>query len=397
MTTRRPRRHRQSTSLASLVLAVGCALAAILGVVWPRDARSQEHNFAGSLQANYLFVPTEKRGRDLSLDGMSTELSLKVAVDFTDNISANVKFCYSCHGVELGMAFVDVRMFDELNIRLGRFNPGFGDFSLRHDPANHRTSDKPLPYDMGRMLRLTEFNLGVLPSPYVDQGIEINGTHWFGDTVQLDYAVHAVGGLRAGPNDRDVDFTLMRSAYYIDNNSEPAFGGRLSLTLNLSEDVLLTLGGSGIWGHLDPKRKNEYWIVGGDLYLRIATFDLHAEYLARRTEFDVGDNPDETFRFGPGKDGKYSNYFIKDGFYIEGNLPVSARLELVARFDGLRRLGNVTLNSPLRSKSSMVLRYTAGFNVILEGSVRLKFSGEFYDFTDFKDEVTINAGVAAAF
>jgi hypothetical protein len=174
-------------------------------------------------------------------------------------------------------------------------------------------------------------------------------------------------------------------------------GGRLSLTLNLSEDVLLTVGGSGMWGHLDPKRRNEYWIVGADLYLRIATFDLHAEYLARRTEFDVGESPNETFRFGPGRDGTYSNFFIKDGFYVEGNLPVSARFELVARFDGLRRLGNVTLNSPLRSKNSMVLRYTAGFNVILEGSVRLKFSGEFYDFTDFKDEVTINAGVAAAF
>lgn len=390
-------RDKPPSSLASLLVAAGCALAALLGVVWPRDARSQEHNFAGSLQANYLYVPTQNRGRDLSLDGMSTELSLKVAVDFTDNISANVKFCYSCHGVELGMAFVDVRMFDELNIRVGRFNPGFGDFGLRHDPANHRTSDKPLPYDMGRMLRLTEYNLGVLPSPYVDHGIEVNGTHWFGDTVQFDYAVHAVGGLRAGPNDQDVDFVLMRSSYYIDNNSEPAIGGRLSLTLNLTDDVFLSVGGSGMWGHLDPKRQHEYWIVGADLYLRIATFDLHAEYLARRTEFDVGENPDETFRFGPGQDGKYSNFHIKDGFYVEGNLPVSARLELVARFDGLRRLGNLTLNSPLRSKNSMVLRYTAGFNVILEGSVRLKFSGEYYDFNDFKDEVAVNAGVAAAF
>lgn len=389
-------RRSRPPSAGALLLALGCALAAVLGAIWPHDARSQEHNFAGSLQANYLYVPTEKRGRDLSLDGMSTELSLKVAVDFTDNISANVKFCYSCHGVELGMAFVDVRVLDELNVRVGRFNPGFGDFSLRHDPANHRTSDKPLPYDMGRMLRMTEFNLGVLPSPYVDQGIEINGTHWFGDTVQLDYAAHAVAGLRAGANDRDVNFVSMRTPYYIDNNSEPAFGGRLSLTLNLSDDVLLTVGGSGMWGHLDPERRNEYLVVGADLYLRIATVDFHAEYLARRTEFDLGDNPDATFRYGPGRNGRYDNFFIKDGFYLEGNLPVSNRLELVARFDGLRRLGNVTLNSPLR-KNSMLLRYTAGFNVILEGSVRLKLSGEFYDFSDFKDEIAVNVGLAAAF
>ena len=131
--------RKRTSAAASLLIALGCAFAALLGIVWPHDARSQEHNFAGSLQANYMYVPTEKHGRDLSLDGMSTELSLKVAVDFTDNISANVKFCYSCHGVELGMAFVDIRMFDELNVRIGRFNPGFGDFSLRHDPANAHT------------------------------------------------------------------------------------------------------------------------------------------------------------------------------------------------------------------------------------------------------------------
>jgi hypothetical protein len=401
MNGRRRPAHRgfarlSSRSLFGLIVS-GCALAALLGVIWPHDARSQEHNFAGSLQANYTYVPTEKRGRDISLDGMSTELSLKVAVDFTDNVSANVKLCYTCHGIELGMAFVDMRVMDELNIRVGRFNPAFGDFSLRHDPANHRTSDKPLPYDMGRMLRIREFNLGVLPSPYVDQGLEINGTHWFGDSVQFDYALHVVGGLRAGKNDLDVDFISMRSTYYIDNNSEPAIGGRMAFTFNVSDDVLLTLGGSGLGGHLDPDRKHLYWIAGADLYLRVATFDLHAEYLVRRTEFDVGGNPDAVFRFGPGKSGRYDNFFLKDGFYIEGNLPVSSRLELVARFDGLRRLGNVSINSAIRSKDSAILRYTAGINVILEGSVRLKLSGEYYDFTDFKDEVVVNMGVAAAF
>ena len=66
------------------------------------------------------------------------------------------------------MAFFDLRVNDELNFRVGRFTPAFGEFPLRHDPANHRTSDKPLPYDMGRMLHLQEFNLGVLPAPWGD-------------------------------------------------------------------------------------------------------------------------------------------------------------------------------------------------------------------------------------
>jgi hypothetical protein len=389
-------RHRRPNSIATLI-AAGFVLSGLLGLLWPRDARSQEHNFAGSLQTNYSWVPTDTNARKQTFDGMTNELSLKVAVDFTDNVSANVKLCYGCHGFELGMAFIDLRAVDELNVRVGRFTPAFGDFPLRHDPANHRTADKPLPYDMGRMLRLRAFNLGVLPAPYVDQGIEINGTHWFGDTVQLDYAVHAIGGLRAGQNDLDVDFIQSRSVYYIDNNSEPAVGGRLALTLNVTDDVLVTLGASGMAGHLDPQRKHAYWIAGTDLYLRLWRFDVHAEYLIRRTEYDAGADPNTVFRFGPNSQGHYENYFIKDGFYVEVNAPVSNRLELVARFDGLRRIGNLTVNSPLQSRSSGLLRYTFGFNVILEGSVRLKFSAEYYDFTDFQSDVTLNGGVAAAF
>jgi hypothetical protein len=378
------------------LLAASCGLAALCGLLVPRDARGQEHHFAGSLQTNYLYVATDRDAYKQTFDGFTNELSLKVAVDFTDNVSANVKLCYGCHGVELGMAFIDLRVVDELNFRVGRFIPAFGDFPLRHDPANHRTADKPLPYDMGRMLRLREWNLGVLPAPYVDQGLEIDGTHWFGQHVQLDYALHAVGGLREGGDDLDLDFVRSRSAYYVDNNSEPAIGGRLALTFDISEQLLLTLGASALAGRPDPERERSYAIGGFDVYLRVGELDLHAEYLLRRTKLPLGSDPDTRFRYGPGSDGEYDDYFLKDGFYVELNLPLWTRLELVARFDGLRRLGNVAINSPLR-KDSGVLRYTAGANVVLDGSVRLKISGEVYDFTDFDDEVAVNLGAVAAF
>ena len=131
------------------------------------------------------------------------------------------------------MAYVDFRLADEFNIRVGRFSPTFGEFGLRHDPGNHRLSDKPLPYDMGRMLRLNIFGDSVLPSPYVDNGIELSGTHFFDRSLQFDYAAHAVAGLRANTDTPyDVDFIASRSAapYYIDNNSQPSVGGRVGLT-----------------------------------------------------------------------------------------------------------------------------------------------------------------------
>src|SRR5436190_21340536 len=178
------------------VLCVGTLAAALLRAA---PAAAIERNFAGSAQLDYLFVPdatSGPAGRDV-YDGFTTEVALKVAADVSDHLSANVKVCYGCHGFELPMAYVDYRVADELSFRVGRFSPSFGAFNIRHDPANHATSDKPLPYDMGRMLRLTEWNLGVLPSPFPDNGVEIDGTHWFGERAQLDYAVYAVSGFRA--------------------------------------------------------------------------------------------------------------------------------------------------------------------------------------------------------
>src|SRR5690606_24769198 len=151
------------------------------------------------------------------------------------------KVCFGCHGFELGMAFADVRVSDELNFRVGRFNPSFGEFPIRHDPANHATVDKPLPYDMGRMLRLREWNMSVLPIPYVDNGIEVNATHWFGDSAQLDYSAYAVGGFRGSNDGTAFDFVQSRSAalYYVDNNRQPALGGRIALTVVPGDDVTI--------------------------------------------------------------------------------------------------------------------------------------------------------------
>ena len=354
-----------------------------------------ERNFAGSAQLDYLAVPTAMPARGLTFDGFTTELSVKVAVDFNDNISANVKVCFGCHGFETDMAFIDLRVADELNLRVGRMNPAFGDFPLRHDPANHRTSSKPLPYDMGRMLRLREWNMSVMPSPYVDNGLELNGTHWFGDDVQLDYAAYVISGFKGGSDAQDLDFIQSRSGslYYVDNNSEPAAGGRLALTVNFGEDVSTTVGASGMWGHYDPDGELEYMILGADLYLRLFDLTLRAEYLMRRTEYALGAEPEGRFRyaFDPTR-----NFFIKDGFYIEAEYPVLPRLELLLRWDGMRRFGNVPTSSPLRSESQ-ILRYLLGFNVLMARGLRLKLSGELWDFSDFDDEVAIHLGIVANF
>src|SRR5262249_34441172 len=124
-------------------------------------------------------------------------------------------------------------------------------------------SDKPLPYDMGRMLAYTEWNEGILPAPWVDNGIELDGVHFFGGN-QLDYAVYAIGGPRGNADGFDFDYTLSRSGerYYIDNNSQPSVGGRLAMTMRLGERSNLAVGASGMAGRYDPDARLDFEIGG---------------------------------------------------------------------------------------------------------------------------------------
>jgi len=354
-----------------------------------------EHNVAGSAQLDYFAIPTESTGRRVALDGYTIETSLKLAADLGHDVSANVKVCFGCHGFELGMAYFDVRVADELNIRAGRFLPAFGEFPLRHDVANHRTSDKPLPYDMGRMIHNVDFNLGVLPAPYVDTGVEVDGTHWFGDAAQLDYAVYAVTGLRGNNDAVDVDLIQSRALEYVDNNSEPAIGGRVALTAPFGDDGLVTAGVSGMLGRYDPARRLPYTIAGADLLARVGRYELHAEYLVRRWKMAPGADPAGRFRFGA-VDDAFDTHVVKDGFYIEADIPLTERLTALARFDGLRRRGNVAVTSPLRADSS-VLRETLGAELAIHRNLRLKLSAERYDFSDFAAELALHTAVVGSF
>jgi hypothetical protein len=379
-----------------LPLSIGATLAAVTAVAAADPAAGFERHLAGSVQLNYMAIPTEKVGRDVALDGATVELSLKLTMDYGDHVSSNVKVCVACHGMEVGMAFFDLRAADELNIRVGRFTPAFGEFPLRHDPANHRTSDKPLPYDMGRMLRLREWNMSVLPAPWVDNGLELDGTHYFGEAVQLDYAAYAVGGPKAAADSFDFDYRQSRTpeAYYIDNNSRPVIGAHASMTVS-SANASVMVGASGMTGTYDAKNELDFTLIGFQAVASYRGAFLRGEYLARRTEMSMGADPAKQFRYGPGADGTFDPYFLKEGFYTEVELP-AGRFDFVLRWDGLRRRGNVVRTSPLRSVSE-VLRYTAAATFQLREALRLKLSAERYDFSDFDDETVLHLGIAGPF
>jgi len=383
------------TPLLAVILVLSAALAALT----PRSSLGLERNFAGSAQLDYKFLATQPQASatPLAVNGFVTELALKMAVDISDHFSTNVKVCYGCHGFELAMGYIDYRVADELNFRVGRFSPSFGAFNLRHDPANHHLIDKPLPYDMGRMLRNAQWAGGVLPSPFPDNGIEVNGTHWFGSALELDYAVYAVTGFKADRQAYDLDFDQSRTAFYWDNNNRPTVGGRVATTFRLTPVSDITFGASGQYGKFDPDLKFAYAIVGGDISFRSGRTDLRLEYLARRQEFDTS-NP-AALRYELPR--RRSDFFVKHGAYVELKQPLLSWLDLIGRVDGMFREGNVVVESPLSQKST-VLRYTVGTMFTLEQGLRAKVAAELWDFSDPGEggrhtDVTLHAALVGTY
>jgi hypothetical protein len=377
---------------------------------------AEEYNFAGSAQLDYHLVPNGPRatvaaGTGTTFQGFTLEVGLKVAVDISEHLSANVKACYGCHGIELDMAYFDFRPFDELNLRVGRFSPSFGAFNLRHDPANHMLSDKPLPYDMGRMLRKGDWNNGVLPSPFPTNGVELNGSHWLGTAAQLDYAAYGVTAFKNGrdPNPTDLNFQESHLPYYVDSAPRPAAGARLAVTLKPSPVADVTLGGSGMFGSYDPGAHLNYAIVGADFSVRVQRTAFRAEYLLRRQEFDRT-NPD-IFKYALATNA--GDYFVKQGAFAEFEQPLTRSLDVTLRVDGMYRAGNVsdvptgtgaraaTSVNPLTNRA-YVVRETVGLAYALERNFRLKASGELWEFNypdaeGHKQSLGIHLGAVGSF
>jgi hypothetical protein len=375
--------------IAVAVLAAAAAL-----------ARAESHRtIAGSLQLDYLVVPTDAHIRTTTFDGMTAELSLKLNVDFTPNAAASVKVCFACHGFEAAAAFVDLRAADELSVRIGRLTPEFGSFPHRGDPANHLSNDKPLPYDMGRMLHHTDWNEGILPAPWVDNGVELLGTRFVGGG-RIDYAAYILSGPKSNLDRVDFDFIASRepSQYYVDNNSEPVAGVRLSGTADFDNAGHgITFGASAMAGHYDPDRSLAFVIAGGDVVVNLDAIVLRAEYLVRRTDMAVADKVPTFWKYGPNQQGRFDDHFLKHGFYAETEVPIG-RVDVFARFDGLIRSGNLPAGSLLTSNARL-LRYTAGAAVRISENIRIKASAEYYqlDVREIGDDVALHLGVATPF
>jgi hypothetical protein len=380
MTERRLAARVAAAALLAAALVRAAPAAAVEGII-----------FSGSVFVDQWGFPGEREAARRSPQAFAPATSLKVGADVNDDLSFSAKACISCHGVDLEHVALDYQPRTWFNVQAGRIAVPFGDFSNRVDPTSYKAGSQPLIFDMGRMAygARTNMNLGVLAMPYVDTGLLLYGVKWLGSRIQAWYGLYGVGGLR-GSN--DVDWIALRTAPYNDNNSEPAYGGRLALSYSSDAGDFFgdaSVGGSYTAGKYDREATLGYEAWGADATFRFSKVTLRGEYARRQTDLD----PTATYPFE-----LQDPFFVKDGFYAELEHPLGKYLDAVYRYEELAREGTPLPGAPAEmSADSRFVRYTGGVAVTPAQNLIVKLSWEYWDTTDFGRFQTYHVGLGGAF
>jgi hypothetical protein len=385
--TERPPRPPRIARLALGTVLVGAALVgaapshAVEGVI-----------FSGSVYVDQWGFVRSREAAQRASQSFAPATSIKIGADVHDDLSFSAKACIGCHGVDLEHVALDFQPKAWFNVQAGRLALPFGDFSNRIDPSSHRTGSQPLIYDMGRMAygSRTAMNLGVLPMPYVDTGVLLYGVKWLGSKLQAWYGVYGVSGLR-GSN--DIDWMALRSVPYNDNNAEPAYGGRVTVTFAPDAGGVIgdaSVGGSYTSGKYDRDSRLGYEAWGADATFKLWSFVLRGEYARRKTDLD----PTATgYPFA-----LQDPFFVKDGFYAELEHPLGKYLDVVYRYEELRRTGTPLPGAPPElSANSRFARTTGGVVVTPAQNLFVKTSWEYWDTNDFGTFHSYHAGIGGAF
>ncbi|MCC6572611.1 MAG: hypothetical protein IT462_02365 [Planctomycetes bacterium] len=342
--------------------------------------------FGGSFATSYgALIPTPGQTQTvIPEEGFVGEFSLMLKIEPpVKGLSGSFRACFSCHAFEVETATVQYRPSSEICVRAGRFNLPLGGINDRHDPGVRKTVSMPLTRTMGNMVRQREFNLGVLPAPAVDTGIDVSGSiDLFGAGFSFSYDVFCVTGLRG--EGADISFVSSRSP--LDNNGEPAAGARVGL-----DSAYFSVSGSFMFGHQDEARRLSYSVASLDFQLRIGRLSVEGEVAARHTQFLNAGGHAQTWR--------------KYGYYLQADLDIWEEFYLVFAVDGLY-VADVFLgpSGPVKTRApdttddrNALFRAVAGVMWSPWSSLRLKLDFEYWNFSDFNDAYVVQAGVGWAF
>jgi hypothetical protein len=338
-----------------------------------------------SLGVSYGQLLTDPKFNDTMPDeGIVGEFALHARVSApAAKVSANLRVCWGCHELELEEASFQWNPWSFLQVKAGRMAVNAGSYNSRHDFAVRRTISKPLTRIMGNMPRAVEFNLGVLPAPYVDNGASVT-VGFDTEAVGMEFEAFVLTGLKGVGN--DIDF--VRSRQFRDTNGEPSLGGRVSLDV-----PFVSLNFSYMWGNYDPNSRRSYQFLSADARVRIGPVIIEGEFAFRETEYT---DPESAGG---------ENEFYKFGWWAQVTWQIIEPLYVVAAVDALHvtkiYLSNFgpTPNEAIAvtDDNNRIVRMVGGVGYTPWGGIMLRVTGEFWDFSDFHDAWVVHVGLGWSF
>jgi hypothetical protein len=357
-------------------------------------AESAKQGEESTLSAFGVFSPLWRGGTTDGLQnpGFFPELWVGAAWQPQGAVTARVTACISCHNeVVSRVEVVEAAMRLDLakwcqcddpkvqaTIDAGRFIVPFGAFSAQASPGAFRTVTPPLIFNMGQ--RAANTGVAVLPMPYADEGANFHAALPVDHDLELALDAYLVNGLQGGSF--GIDF--LQSRDYVDNNSQPSAGGRVTLG-----NQFVRAGGSITGGQFNAPVPGltpglNYQIVGLDV---VAHYEdvvrVQAEYARRDVDTFIGSlaspNPIGNDR--------------TSGYYVQGELRVyeKPRISLLARYDGQD-------HRTVFGDAGHVRRLTGGVNFLLpDGSLLMINYERWWLSAPFPDVDVVGVRWAATF
>ena len=312
----------------------------------------------------------EAHARWQEVDGVTEEAGFQLkrwniftATQVSDfvRIGAELEFEEGGEEIKLEYAAIDVGIHSALSIRGGMLLSPLGKFNLAHDSPRNETVDRPF---------VSTDLLGVALS---EPGFGAFGLFGLGAAGRITYELYAVNGFNEGLIDRSPDGTRVFAgrSNFEDNNSSPAFVGRMSWSPRVGYEIGLS-GHHGAW--------NVFRAEGEDVderrNLSIAVLDAEAAFAGFRL---MGEVALVRLDIPPGLTGIYASR--QQGFYLQATrsfgqgfvrtMPNSA-FTAVARVDVVdfdsdiegdtRRRATLGLNFRPTSDTAIKVNYLRGWD-----------------------------------
>jgi hypothetical protein len=345
-------------------------------------------NVSGTFYTDISAVEADKHERNpIPEEGITGEYALGATYHVDKTFNITVRACVGCHSFELQNAYVDWQLDSTWSFRAGRIPVPFGGFSRRTSPSHIESATKPLPYIMGGMVREQQFNMGIVPAPFIDNGAAVTGTFWITKSAKLSVETAVVRGLNGFSP--DIDFDVSRD--FEDVNGEPAVAARALVTADP-----ITAGASVSWGRYDADSELDYVMGSVELQIRFGAWNLRLEGIVRETDFF---SPDP---FSAGREKESSR---RSAYIVQVDGPVAEGWRAFVLHDYLKvddiflgPGGPVGVSTALTTDdSNTIFRVAGGVVHSVRAGLQIKGSVEYWDPSDFEKAIVLHLGVVAEY